>query len=137
MDLEAKLGDAVEEISQPVKMRSGKDKTTWIPRPPAKSVVTSHPGLTHPSCHALQIRCGHAGCMVGFGFGFGFGFGSESAAVARVWPVAQHSGNVGDEPPPPLVHTRTPVSLSPPFPTHSLSPINVTTVPLPCNMPWY
>lgn len=42
MDLEAKLGDAVEEISQPVKMRSGKDKTTWIPRPPAKAELTQH-----------------------------------------------------------------------------------------------
>ena len=54
MDLEAKLGDAVEEISQPVKMRSGKDKTTWIPRPPAKLVVACHPGLTHPSLPSLS-----------------------------------------------------------------------------------
>eukprot|EP00040_Diaphanoeca_grandis_P004315 m.28088 g.28088 ORF g.28088 m.28088 type:complete len:412 (-) comp15860_c0_seq1:242-1477(-) len=42
MELENKLGDAVEEIKIPAKLRTAKDKTAWIPRPPAKAELTGH-----------------------------------------------------------------------------------------------
>eukprot|EP00041_Stephanoeca_diplocostata_P011088 m.179996 g.179996 ORF g.179996 m.179996 type:complete len:415 (-) comp18406_c0_seq1:218-1462(-) len=42
MELESKLGDAQAEIAAPVKLGGGKDKTAWIPRPPAKHEVKGH-----------------------------------------------------------------------------------------------
>lgn len=43
MDLESKLGDAQNEIRAPVKLSSSKDKTSWIPRPPARCAPACSP----------------------------------------------------------------------------------------------
>eukprot|EP00729_Bicosta_minor_P005621 gene5621-24588_t len=42
LELEGKLADATETIQGPLKLGGPKDKTTWIPRPPAKSELTGH-----------------------------------------------------------------------------------------------
>eukprot|EP00039_Didymoeca_costata_P019380 m.337315 g.337315 ORF g.337315 m.337315 type:complete len:409 (+) comp18099_c0_seq1:207-1433(+) len=42
LELESKLSDAEETIQAPQKLGATKDRTTWIPRPPAKHALTGH-----------------------------------------------------------------------------------------------